>query len=69
MNFIKFLNIVEVVIDKIDIFCLFVMVEFLLMVIDIMFIENYLVVYFLNWNLYILWDKNKLGKKILLMIG
>lgn len=67
-NSTKPLNTAEVAIDKIDTFCSPAMVEFSLMVIDIMFTENHSVAYSSNWNLYTSWDKNKPGKKILLMI-
>lgn len=67
-NFNKSLNTAEVAIEKIDTFCSPAMVEFSLMVIDLMFTENHSVAYSSNWNLYTSWDKNKPGKKILLII-
>lgn len=64
----KSLNAAEVAIDKIDTFCSPAMVEFSLMVIDLIFTENHSVAYSSNWNLYTSWDKNKPGKKLLLLI-
>lgn len=45
INIMEFLNIVVKVIEKVDIFCLFVMVEFFLMIIDMLFIENDYIIY------------------------
>lgn len=46
------LNLVVEVIEKVDVFCLFVMVEFFLMLIDMLFIDNdYIIDIFLIRNL------------------